>query len=185
MAIRFCCPSCQKPLEVDTTQAGKEVLCFFCHGRATVPTESDPTLGSPSPEGQLPAVPAVPGKSPIVGYVGLTSSLMLIVLFLAILGWGSKQLIPLARDPNFVKLPTEKQKELVQKKVKELMKSPVRVYGIFALMILAVVGAGFSLVGIVQNRGRISSIFGFLISGTFLALVGYLSIISRHPAGGG
>lgn len=46
MAIRFTCPGCSQPIEVDDNLALRPVACFYCRRTVTVPHES--TLPEPS-----------------------------------------------------------------------------------------------------------------------------------------
>ncbi|RJP40604.1 MAG: hypothetical protein C4547_02565 [Phycisphaerales bacterium] len=49
MAIRFSCPGCKQPLEVDDEWAGKLVACPFCRNTVTAPEESTLTADSDVP----------------------------------------------------------------------------------------------------------------------------------------
>lgn len=44
MAIRFRCPACKQPIEVDDHDANRSVRCFYCHAVIQTPAENDPTL---------------------------------------------------------------------------------------------------------------------------------------------
>jgi len=53
MAIRFDCPSCRQPIEVDDSWAGQSVACYYCRNVVTAPDKST------WPPGNIPtAVPA-------------------------------------------------------------------------------------------------------------------------------
>ncbi len=180
MAIRFCCPSCRKPLEVDAQLAGKDVLCFYCHDKVAVPTESDPSLGTPAPDTGVQAPPPVPGNSSVIGYVGLFASFALIAGFFFFMTWGLGKLMPIARTPGFNNLKKEEQMKLVNKRIAEIKKHPVMVQGSRAFFLVNLIALGFSIAGLVSNRGKIPAVFGLIISGLF----GLLHIYSvLHPMG--
>src|SRR5512138_3207750 len=40
MAIRFACPSCRQPIEVDDNWAGQSVACPYCRNVVTAPSSS-------------------------------------------------------------------------------------------------------------------------------------------------
>lgn len=69
MAIRFSCPSCRQPIEVDDNWGGQAVACPYCRRVVTAPQESD------WPPGNVPvATPAGPaGFAPPPPPPGLTS----------------------------------------------------------------------------------------------------------------
>jgi hypothetical protein len=181
MAIRFCCPSCRKPLEVDTQLAGKEVLCFYCHDKAAVPTESDPSLGVPGPEEQGQALPPVPGKSPVLGYVGLFASIALIVCFFLLMTRGLGELVAVGRTPDFAKLSKKQQDQVVQDKILEIRKQPIMIFGYYAIIFFTLLGLGFSIVGIVANRGKVPAVFGLIISGVMalIQIYGFIQAIGK------
>jgi hypothetical protein len=69
MPIRFACPACRQPLEIDDIWGGQSVACPYCHRVVTAPQGStwpggDVPLAAPArPEGQQPPLPS-PGFAP-------------------------------------------------------------------------------------------------------------------------
>lgn len=79
MAIRFACPSCRQPIEVDDDWAGQSAACPYCRHVVTAPAESSwpatdipqaapggpPAWQSPPPPNPAQPIPtAVPGATP-------------------------------------------------------------------------------------------------------------------------
>ena len=69
MAIRFACPSCQQPIEVDDQWGGQAVACPYCRRAVTAPTIST-WLPGPIPQAKptglgLERPPPLPGSSGI------------------------------------------------------------------------------------------------------------------------
>ena len=72
MAIRFACPSCRQPIEIDDQWAGQSVGCPYCKRVVTAPTTSTWPPGDipqASPAGQAFQPPPPP---PGIGYVTQT-----------------------------------------------------------------------------------------------------------------
>lgn len=116
MAIRFTCPSCNQPLEVDDAWAGQTVGCPYCRRVATTPMSSTwsgaeirmaspagpppasafapppPPMGYPA-DGRAPAAPSSPrpgGASAVSAFVlTLVGMLLAFAGYLALIGsWG-------------------------------------------------------------------------------------------------
>ncbi|HXK86226.1 MAG: hypothetical protein GXW89_08135 [Phycisphaerae bacterium] len=69
MPIRFTCPSCQQPLEIDDTWGGQSVACPYCRRVITAPSSSTwPTgevpMASPAGVGSGPTEPPASAASP-------------------------------------------------------------------------------------------------------------------------
>ena len=58
MPIRFACPSCQQPIEIDDQWAGQSVACPYCKRVVTAPTTST------WPVGEIPMASPARGTSP-------------------------------------------------------------------------------------------------------------------------
>jgi hypothetical protein len=82
MPIRFRCPSCSQPIEVDADLAGKMARCPYCERVAAVPTESTLDAGpiatarpagvaEPTPVGAPPPPPPPPLMTPAGGFGSL------------------------------------------------------------------------------------------------------------------
>jgi hypothetical protein len=164
MAIRFYCQQCHKPLEVDDTDAGKQVLCFYCQTKVAVPVETDPTLAAARPD------TAITKKSTTLGQIGLMASLAAIAVVIVLFVWAFGRIAPVSKTPSFASLPKEQQKELINKEVVKLKKEKTVIYGSVIFFIFALAGVGFSIVGILRNSGRGSAIVGLLIGGFFVML---------------
>jgi hypothetical protein len=73
MAIRFSCPSCRQPIEVDDNWAGQTVACPYCRRVVTAPAQSSwpppvipvaaPATGGIAP----PPPPGIPAGQPVTG----------------------------------------------------------------------------------------------------------------------
>jgi hypothetical protein len=70
MSIRFACPSCQQPLEIDDQWAGQSVACPYCNSVVVAPASSTWQAGqqipvaSPARAGmEPPPPPRIPGTS--------------------------------------------------------------------------------------------------------------------------
>jgi DNA-directed RNA polymerase subunit RPC12/RpoP len=162
MAVRFLCTHCQKPLEVDDRDAGKEVVCFYCHQQVRVPRESEPALGL--------APGALPPASKVWGAVGLAASLAMIAGFLIIFFWGVSQLLPLSRTPEYMAAKPALQKKMADARAREVLKHPMITTGRWVILGLALVGVFFSIVGIVRKSGRGAAVAGLIIGGGFIAI---------------
>jgi hypothetical protein len=62
MPIRFLCPSCDNPIEIDHQWASQKVACPFCHSTVTAPAHSTYTVpefvpGAPAAERGIHAAP--------------------------------------------------------------------------------------------------------------------------------
>lgn len=69
MAIRFACPSCRQPIEVDDQWGGQAVACPYCRRVVSAPNEStwppeEVPIASPARTG-FPSPPPPPGQSPM------------------------------------------------------------------------------------------------------------------------
>lgn len=99
MPIRFACPSCQQPIEIDDQWAGQSVACPYCKRVVTAPTAStwpageipvaSPASGGfapPPPPGgySFPQRPASAGSSAVLGL-----TLVLLSGLIGFLGAGS------------------------------------------------------------------------------------------------
>jgi len=101
MAIRFECPSCRQPIEVEDAWAGQSVACCYCHNVVTAPRESTWPAG-PVPTAERPTASpahmdvwvggrqaggAVGGEGSHDGWAGWALTLSLAGTVLATLGW--------------------------------------------------------------------------------------------------
>jgi protein MpaA len=48
MAIRFHCPACNQPLEVDDSDADQQVICYYCRAVIKTPGQTDARLETPA-----------------------------------------------------------------------------------------------------------------------------------------
>ena len=178
MPIRFLCSNCRKALEMDDTDAGREVLCFYCQSRNNVPEQSDPQeLLESAPVTQEPISVR---KSPVIGSIGLLSSIAMILSFIFFFSWGlGKGYVPLVRDPHFQTLTLQQQKTLVQQKFKETAKQPIMRFAQYSVLVFFLISLGFSIAGIASNSGKRSAIAGLIITLLMVLLV-ILTTLSTH-----
>ncbi len=82
MAIRFHCPACSQPIEVDDEWAGRAVACPYCRKTVTAPSQSTlgdlSTIPTATPVGFAGAVPPAP-----YAYAPSSNPLAVVALVLA------------------------------------------------------------------------------------------------------
>src|SRR5580765_4777196 len=94
MPIRFVCPSCQQPLEIDDQWAGQSVACPYCNRVVTAPATSTWTGGQQvpvaSPARSAFDPPPPPAGSPAAGdvQVGVSSGSWAISMSLCSVGFA-------------------------------------------------------------------------------------------------
>ncbi len=167
MAIRFYCPKCGKPLEVDDQDAGQKVICFYCHDQVPVPQISDPAFDVGTPA-TLAAVPPAAKKSSTIGVVGLVSSMGIIAVIIVLVFWSIPKVLPFAQDPKFQAMTQAQQKEFIAKEVAKMTKHPAVITANILMILLALIGLICSIIGIATDSGRSQAIAGFIISALYL-----------------
>jgi len=194
MSIRFRCPACGQPIEVDNTDANSQVVCFYCRAVVDAPAQSDPALaqqgqiGVSSPVGaelrhvsevsahEVPAAgqelgPAGPGRGKGIklGTIGFLAALAATVILAASILWAMGKMMPLWRTPGFKELDFNQQYEQIEKEIMaHTEKSPMFGLASLAALVLALVGFGFSVAGIVKKSARVLATAGLIISGSLL-----------------
>lgn len=163
MSVRFRCTHCQKPLEVDDPEVGKDVLCYYCRQPVRVPEQSDPALGAPS-------TPPPIRRSPVLGVIGLVAGLGVVAGFLFILIWGFNQMVPLIRTPEFAAASPARQQELANQKMAEIQSHPIMTRGPWLILGLSLLAIIFSIAGLVKHSGRGAAIAGLVLGGIFLLI---------------
>jgi hypothetical protein len=171
MPIRFYCPECKKPLEIDDIDAGKLVVCFYCNKNVTAPETSDPSLVNPGVSADANSITGSDKKSPTPGIVGLVAGLLIILGIIVLLGWLYTQFAPEARTPEFAKMTPAEQKALLNSKAQELKKLPAIGYTVLAISLVAIIGFLSSIIALVKNAGRKFAVPGLIINGAFLLLM--------------
>jgi len=184
MAIRFRCQACQKSLEVDDPEAGKAVLCFYCHSKITVPDRSDPSLGTPAESSPPPAGIPGPTKKPhLIGALGLIFSLCIPIILIVLFGWGLAQLAPYGETPEYKAMTRQQQEKFALEKAREIIKRPFIQRGWWSIVGFTILGFAFSLAGIITRRGTGYAVFGTIFSGiSIIVLVMRFVQTLRHAA---
>jgi hypothetical protein len=199
MAIRFQCPACSQPIEVDDADANHQVVCFYCRAVVTAPAVSHPPmtsgeqkLSSPGrPEfehisegsGQVRDVvrgrPVRRGK--VLGMIGFFSALAVLIPIAVLIHPMSKFVAELEKQ-GLTQMPQEKQMELIQEKSQHLVKeNPQVVIAILGIFVLPVIAFGFSLAGLLRNSGRSWAVAGLVLSSAILLtfILSMITMLSR------
>ena len=191
MAIRFKCPSCHQPIEVDDVDAGSDVLCYYCRSAVKVPSQSQSAVdtggmkvatpagaelrhiseGSPSPE-QIDAVFAKP-KSKLYGVLGLLSVIAAAVLMIIVAGWMARETLPEMQQIIEQNMSQKELMEILKNKQQEMMeKMPTGVQlCTIGFPIFGIIGLILSIVGVVKNSGRPYAIVALIGIGLFILLL--------------
>lgn len=182
MAVQFNCSSCGKPIEIDDEFAGQSVTCPYCRtvvravagGVAPVASPLGEGFGAGAPPqiGGTPFPPSVPMASNWFATVGFLCSLLVILSFCVAFGTLGKQFQQ--QFPNGQATP-----EQTQKLVEQAVKEPSMVAASWCVMLSALTGTVFSILGLVKRRGRRwQAIVGLTICGLFAMCVGLLLVTS-------
>lgn len=172
MAIHFLCEKCQKPLEVDDADANKTVLCYYCRQAITVPAASTANLTQSTDNKEIngQTVP-LPKRSPVLGILALICGLLIVVLIGGIFAWAmSTTVLPMSRDPEFIKLSQPQQQAMVKDAMVTLSKHPLVRNSSMVLLGISALGTILSVAGLVKNSGRKAAIIGLLVCGAYLGL---------------
>ncbi len=172
MAVRFYCPECKKPLEVDDADAGKQVLCFYCRTKVAVPVQTDLSLAAAVP-GPVDSGVGISGgrKSSGLGVFGLGCSIVAVAAFIIFLAVISPKIIPLTRSAQFQTMSPEQRNEAVMKELQG--KGHMRLVAVtsIAFLLLPWIGMICSIAAIITKRGVGAGIAGLIISGLVLAFL--------------
>jgi hypothetical protein len=172
MAIRFFCEKCQKPLEVDDADANKKVMCYYCQQAITVPATSaaDLTQGLENKELNGQVMP-LPKRSPVLGVLALICGLLIIAVIGGVFAWAmSTTILPMSRNPEFIKLSQSQQQAMVKDAMVTLSKHSIVHNSSIVLLGISALGTILSVVGLVKNSGRKAAIIGLLVCGAYLGL---------------
>jgi hypothetical protein len=179
MAIRFFCEKCQKPLEVDDADANRKVLCYYCQQAITVPEASATELAQGIDNKDLTGQTALlPKRSPVFGVLALICGLLIIALIGGIFAWAmSTTILPMSRDPEFIKLSQAQQQSMVKDAMTSISKQPLVRNSSIVLLVISALGTILSVTGLVKRSGRKAAIIGLLICGAYLglAIAGFVS----------
>jgi hypothetical protein len=169
MSIRFFCEKCNKPLEVDDTDAGGKVMCCYCQQAVNVPTSSAAELGGGEAAS---AVVSEKKQSSMMGVIGLVCGVVVILGLVGVFAWTmSSALLPMMRDEAFMKMSQVDQKKAMTEAVNAFIKQkPVLQMLPKVLLSISVVGVLLSLVSVVSNYGRKMGIAGLIICGGYSGL---------------
>ncbi len=125
MPIRFACPQCHNPIEVDDEFAGSSATCPYCESVVSVPPESTwqaDAIARARPAGdfrdQPPAVQRVPAVSPAArryGYLALTFAALGLLFFAALIIQLLVILWPLLQETPGVPPPQTEAQEFLQR----------------------------------------------------------------------
>jgi hypothetical protein len=174
MTIRFYCPECKKPLEIDDIDGGKSVICFYCNKSITTPTSSDPALVKAGESSRTPDTgekTAMSKKSPALGIIGMVAGIIIILGLITLVGWFYAELSSAARTPEFAKMTVAQQKSFFDEKAQEVIKSPITAYAGKAISIVAIIGFLSSVLAIAKKAGRKFAVPGLIINGAVLLLM--------------
>jgi hypothetical protein len=191
MAIRFSCPSCNQPIEIEDTWAGQSVACPYCKNVVAAPAESNwppdevqmaapttsafappppPSAPTPAPQMEAWAPRPAPARSPSAGWA---LALAIISALLAVFGWiawfGS------IVGPVMEKLGPSPTEQEIQKEFQELVSSgqvppnpTVAVIGIVGLL-CAIGGVVLGIWSILRSEPRrIMAVIACVIGACFL-----------------
>jgi len=201
MAIRFACPSCRQPIEVDDEWAGQSVGCPYCRKVVTAPavsswpSEQIPVAAplrqaaeQPVPPPGFPAYPPAPAASaaPWALTLAITSVLLSVFGGLVLLyTWGTALQEKLGRNPT---------QEQIQKAYSDMISSGQFPYSPLATAV-AVVASLCGIGGLVlairallwQQPRRGMAIAACIISvafsccGGLLVFMSFASRMAPHP----
>lgn len=184
MPVQFHCSACSKPIEVDDEFAGQAVTCPYCRNVMHAPAGQAPlaatsgATGVPSPQvfpGSTLPPSGQPSKSNWFASAALLCAILLIVLFcIATAGW-SKVVRDIAPD---MQVKPEQMPQLLERTSKE----PLLVVSSFLMLLDAILGVLFGILGLTRRTGRRwQAIVGLVVCGLMLAC-SCLSIIMNYAS---
>ena len=191
MAIRFACPSCQQPIEIDDQWAGQSVGCPYCKKVVTAPPSSTWPPGEvpvaspagsafrppppPGDQAQAPVAPAT-AASPYAAW-GLTLSLTCAVLCtLGMVVWfgqfGLLAVEKLGDNPHPTREETQKAQQEIMEEIIAEGRYPTNTFSTAAALIGALCGLGGLVLAVRsllrQERRRGMAIAACLIGACFV-----------------
>ncbi len=171
MAIRFACPSCQQPIEVDDPLGGQSVACPYCRNVVTAPptsvwSQGEIPLASPvspafapplPPAGSAPAPAPAPGSTGALAPWALTLALMSAGLCgFGTIAWMGHLAVALESKtgPNATHEEVQKalQEEMLSGRVRMLSPTSTMLFGVG--LICGVAGLVFSIQSLVRQENR-------------------------------
>ena len=201
MAIRFSCPSCNQPIEIEDTWGGQSVACPYCKNVVTSPAQSNwppsevpmaaptPSAFAPPPPpgatGRVPQMgtwtpPPAPARSPSAGWA---LTLAIISAVMAVFGWitwiGSivgQVIETVGRNAT---------EEEIQREFQELVSSgqvppnpAIAVLGVVGLL-CAIAGVALGIYSILRSEPRrVMAVIACVIGACFLFCQVMLTVIA-------
>lgn len=202
MAIRFACPSCKQPIEVDDQWGGKSVGCPYCQNAVTAPTSSTwPQEGAPvaTPLGPTPAAPPSlvhghgqpstatrPGSSAVWAFVLSLASAGLCVLGIGLfVATMMKAVVDSGVNLQPTGTPQEVQQaqleaqQAVQQMIEagQLPPSPEATVALLVGIVVGIIALIIAIRSLVRGEGyRTLGIFAILISLGFIFCQGFFTL---------
>lgn len=172
MPIQFVCSSCSKQIEIDDEFAGQAITCPYCRNVMHAPAPaSGQRPQAPGAElaatqlsgGVIPTSGGTPAKPNWFASLSLMCSILLVLLLcVATAGW-SRVVRDVAPD---MQLKPEQMPKLAERMSKE----PLIVASSFLMLIDAVLGVIFGILGLTRRIGRRwQAIVGLVVCGLMLA----------------
>lgn len=192
MPIRFLCPSCAQPIEVDEEWGGKLVACPFCEGTVTAASQStllDTATNAPVATLQRPYSASGPNAAPGVAVAAIDDRntfavvaaflcslvILLLVLSLAIQSAHSMEMQEFSKELTKTGTDFGSQMEAAQRFMENQRQDGITwiiALGIMQLMMLAgaLCALIFGILGLTRPRKRALAGFSVTISGVLLIL---------------
>jgi len=191
MAVRFVCPSCQQPLEIDEQWAGQSVACPYCNRVVTAPAASTWPLNDQVPvaspaeiNAELPPAQPNQGGTPPMPLASVTPAWAMALtlagigfLFVAVMTWGqaaSPILVEKLGSPPTASAPHDAQ-IIYQRKFIDLVQSGVipspriSMAAVLIGLLCSLIGMVLGIKMIVQSQRR--------ARGVVIAIVALLCIM--------
>ena len=195
MSIRFTCPSCQQPIEVDDPWGGKTVGCPYCHHAVNAPASSTwPQQGVPmaTPIGPAPTTPPSPALPPLpqspppragasaiwAFLISLVSAALCVLGFAFYMIRAMEALVASGFDlsnPNSEQQARETFRKMAE--AGQLPASPEATITLLVGIVLAIIALIMAIRSMVRGEGyRTLAVFSVLISLAFLSCQGMLTL---------
>lgn len=197
MAIRFLCPLCGQPVEIDDPWAGKLVACPFCRKTVTAPAESTlaleaavPTAAPFGPVAGGPAYPAAPYPADMPAVVESRNTAALVALVASVVSAASLLAAMIVMGINLSEVlggdPTgmtqAEVNRTVQKYMMEQPTPPVWMVVVMLLMLLSAAGWLTAVIcgvmGLGRRRRRGLAVAALSIAGAQTVLACFSTVIS-------
>jgi hypothetical protein len=173
MSVKFYCPECQKPLEVDDSDILQQVICYYCHRRITVPETSEKELEGLQSSATQPEQYQETSKRSTNSIIGVTAGCITIALFIVFVILVMSKIMPTIQQESYRQLSVpEQHKVLVDEFYKWNMLPALNLMAI-AIVLVPVIGSICSLIGLIKEKAKSAALIGLVINGGIVVFVAY------------